>query len=189
MQISYVPCRDFYVYLHKKSDGTVFYVGKGRGIRAYNPEPRNFAWAAIVSENTDYDVEIVRAGLLDEDARKLEAILIQKYGRSIDGGTLTNSTILDDAFHWQKYYITENLAEIQAAVDALINADWDSVPGELTQYPKGMPEPPFRLHPTGIIVDAQGREVCHPVEGAWEDDLSVASMICESLNLAENQSK
>ncbi|PZX03788.1 GIY-YIG nuclease family protein [Celeribacter halophilus] len=189
MQISYVPCRDFYVYLHKKPDGEVFYVGKGRGVRAYDHDPRNKAWKQIVDECGDYVVEIARAGLLDDEARKLEAIMIKKYGRVVDGGTLTNSREVDDAFHWRKYYVTENLAEIQAEIDAMIKSEWNDIPGDLTEYPKGMPVAPFRLHHSGIIVDAAGREVCHPVDGEWEDDLSVASMICEHMNRAASASK
>ena len=36
---------DFYVYIHKRqSDGIVFYVGKGRGKRAYYFHERNDHW-------------------------------------------------------------------------------------------------------------------------------------------------
>lgn len=187
MLFSYVQCRDFYVYVHKKPDGTPFYVGKGRGIRAYDKMGRNAAWCEIVSEIEDYEIEIARAGLLDEDARKLEAILIRKYGKISDGGTLTNSKEYDHSFEWRNFYVAENLEELHSAYRSMIDAEWPKMGIESFTEEDSMPAAPFSVSIENIIVDATGREVTHPVEGEWADDLSVASIVCDALNRAHGE--
>ena len=53
----------FYVYVHKTSpNGTVFYIGKGTGNRAYSESKRTENWKKIVSEN-DYCVELLYVNL------------------------------------------------------------------------------------------------------------------------------
>lgn len=70
---------DFYVYKHIRLDtGTVFYVGKGRGYRAYNKRTRNLYWKNIVN-NCGYRVEIVHKNLSEEQSFKLEKEVISKY--------------------------------------------------------------------------------------------------------------
>jgi hypothetical protein len=79
----------FYVYLHKKAtDGSVFYVGKGKGKRAYSKFSRNIHWKRTV-EKYGYFVEIYKDGLLEEEAFKLEEDLILFYGFD----SLTNMTL------------------------------------------------------------------------------------------------
>ncbi len=86
---------DFYVYVHKDSrTGIPFYVGKGRGNRAYDCKLRAAGWREVVDElHGDYDVEIVNNNLLERDAYELEADLIFKLGKKCDGnGPLINRT-------------------------------------------------------------------------------------------------
>ncbi len=87
--------RDYYVYLHKDpTTGVPFYVGKGRGKRAYDTERRHPTWyAKVESLHGHYDVEMVEQGLLEIDAFLSEAELIQKYGKISEGtGSLVNWT-------------------------------------------------------------------------------------------------
>lgn len=87
--------RDYYVYLHKDPiNGVPFYVGKGRGDRAYSKARRHPEWHAKVgSLKGDYVVEIVTNALLEREAFHEEAELIRKYGKVSDGtGTLVNWT-------------------------------------------------------------------------------------------------
>ena len=54
---------DFYVYLHKKkTNGEVFYIGKGRGARAWHKHSRNKFWKSVV-EKHGHIVELVFEGL------------------------------------------------------------------------------------------------------------------------------
>jgi len=73
--------RDFYVYVHRRStDGSVFYVGKGNGRRAWAKQGRSKYWNNIVTKN-GYTVEIVQSGMLEWWAFELEIELIAFYGR------------------------------------------------------------------------------------------------------------
>lgn len=82
---------DFYVYLHRrKTDGKVFYVGKGRGRRAFAKCNRNKHWQYIVQKH-GFDVEFVETGMQESLAFELERSLIALIGRDAlcnvtDGG-------------------------------------------------------------------------------------------------------
>jgi hypothetical protein len=77
----------YYVYLHKTKDGVPFYVGKGKGRRAYSTN-RNDSWKELVSSIGEYDVEIRYKGLSEEDSFAIEKRLIAEIGL----GNLTNMT-------------------------------------------------------------------------------------------------
>jgi hypothetical protein len=87
--------RGYYVYLHRdRATRTPFYVGKGKGRRAYDVEGRPLDWHKKVKSLTaGFDTEIVKNDLSEEDAYDLERELIRKYGKIADGkGTLLNVT-------------------------------------------------------------------------------------------------
>lgn len=65
--------KKYYVYTHSYKDGTVFYVGKGTGRRAYNKR-KGKAW------QKPYVVEIQITNLSEKDALNCEAVLIRHYG-------------------------------------------------------------------------------------------------------------
>jgi len=71
-----------YVYLHKRNDGSVFYVGKGVGCRSTSLSGRNVHWKRTVEKNGGFDVEIIRSGLTDQEAYDLEIATIQHYRSS-----------------------------------------------------------------------------------------------------------
>jgi hypothetical protein len=79
---------DFYVYQYvRKSNGLPYYIGKGRGKRAWCPHgsvsvPKDLTKIQIISEN-----------MTEADALKLEKDLIAKYGRKdLGNGILLNKT-------------------------------------------------------------------------------------------------
>lgn len=82
---------DFYVYVHKKkTNGEVFYVGKGSGKRAWSSSGRNELWERTANKY-GWFVEIVENNLQDWYAFELERDLISFYGRrDIGDGSLTN---------------------------------------------------------------------------------------------------
>lgn len=85
--------RGYYVYIHKdKQTGSVFYVGKGHGRRAWETRDRNDRWVDHVSKlENGWEVELVETDLSEIVAFQLEEKLVKEYGGSIhDGGTLTN---------------------------------------------------------------------------------------------------
>jgi len=82
---------DYYVYEHlRESDGSVFYVGMGRGKRFKTRDSRNIHWKRIVLKH-GFVSNIIASGLTLEDAYKLEVALIKKHGKQnlcniTDGG-------------------------------------------------------------------------------------------------------
>ena len=71
----------YYVYLHKRPElGTVFYVGKGHGNRAWIKTSRNKHWNNVVEKYGGFEVEIIKGGLTEQEAFVLEAEIISKYG-------------------------------------------------------------------------------------------------------------
>lgn len=81
---------NYYVYVHKKADtGEVFYVGKGKGKRAYTKDSRNPHWRNIVAKH-GFEVRIVAEGMTNEEALLLE---VQQIANALsDGCILANVT-------------------------------------------------------------------------------------------------
>jgi len=83
--------QNYYVYVHRKAtNGSVFYVGKGKGDRAYWKHSRSKYWNNIVAKH-GYTVEIVQSGMQEWWAHEMEIELIAFYGRDnlcnlTDGG-------------------------------------------------------------------------------------------------------
>jgi hypothetical protein len=87
--------RGYYVYLHRnRATLAPFYVGKGKGRRAYDVEGRHPDWHEMVNSlAAGFDTEIVKNELTEEESFQLERALIRKYGKISDGtGTLVNVT-------------------------------------------------------------------------------------------------
>lgn len=82
---------DFYVYIHRrKSNGEVFYVGKGKNKRAWLKSGRTEFWHRVVNKH-GLVVEIVLSGLQEWYAFELETDMITLYGRKDLGeGCLIN---------------------------------------------------------------------------------------------------
>lgn len=68
----------FYVYAHRKADiGEIFYIGKGRGKRAWCGR-RNAKWKEV-ADRCGAVIEICQDGLSEADAMLLEEWLIDKF--------------------------------------------------------------------------------------------------------------
>lgn len=83
----------YYVYLHiKETDGTPFYIGKGKKERAYSKAHRSKWWNSTV-DKYGCDVIILEDELTEEEAYRLERYWIARIGRKTQGeGTLVNLT-------------------------------------------------------------------------------------------------
>lgn len=71
----------FYVYGHYDHNGSLFYVGKGAGKRAWSKE-RHPLWDRYVKYHLSgkYEVRIIADSMTAEEAEELEAEFIAKYG-------------------------------------------------------------------------------------------------------------
>ena len=86
--------KDYYVYLHlRQSDNKIFYVGKGKGHRAYVYSSRNYHWTNTYKKHGAYAL-IYKNNLTEDEAFKLEIELIKKYSDQLvnmtDGGEGTS---------------------------------------------------------------------------------------------------
>lgn len=91
MRVQKLP--DYYVYAHsKKSNGQVFYIGQGKGSRAWFFHGRNSIWRRIEAKHGVY-VTILHDGLTREQALLLEREEIARLGRiNAKTGILANLT-------------------------------------------------------------------------------------------------
>lgn len=81
---------NYYVYAHRKLDGTIFYIGMGKNSRAWVRSDRSLHWTNT-TRKYKYRVEIILSGLQKWYAWELESSLIDYYGRKDLGyGTLVN---------------------------------------------------------------------------------------------------
>lgn len=73
---------DFYVYAHRRCDnGDVFYVGKGRGRRAWSSNGRSEEWMSI-SKSVGFFVDILHSDLTQDKAFEEEICEIEKMSES-----------------------------------------------------------------------------------------------------------
>jgi hypothetical protein len=71
---------NYYVYSHiKKVGGACFYIGKGKGVRAFSKSSRNQHWHRVVAKY-DYEVVILAENLTEDEALLLEEQYIQQIG-------------------------------------------------------------------------------------------------------------
>ena len=70
----------YYVYVHRKDSGEVFYVGKGCKDRAWSRRHRSALWTRIVKKH-GLRVEIIADKLTEAEALRLEIEAIASFGR------------------------------------------------------------------------------------------------------------
>jgi hypothetical protein len=76
----------FYVYQYVTESGIPYYIGKGSGRRIHRHHTK--------TELPPLERRIIiKDGLTNEEAKRLEGELITKYGRKLDGGILDNIKI------------------------------------------------------------------------------------------------
>lgn len=75
----------YYVYIHETADGIPFYVGKGKGDRAYSKKQRSETWHEMCPE--DYVVHIVKDCMEEQAALDLEYFIINDFRKQF---TLAN---------------------------------------------------------------------------------------------------
>lgn len=79
----------FYVYIHKKPEGDVFYVGKGTGDRAFSHDNRNIHWQRTVKKY-GLEVQVLSHFSDEQEAFTQERLLIKSFRDS--GVNLVNMT-------------------------------------------------------------------------------------------------
>jgi hypothetical protein len=84
--------KQFYVYFHCKPDGTIFYVGKGSGNRAYDMHSRSYFHKNTITKYGKENIKIEIQPCIDEqEAFELEILCIQSLRE--DGIKLCNFSI------------------------------------------------------------------------------------------------
>ena len=161
----------FYVYTHKDKDGTVFYVGKGTGDRAYSRD-RSPEWIEYLDKRSGgkFTVEIVRDGISEEDALEIEDAVTKMHGVTIINRMNPHapcdttkfrayceaqkcfSETLKRAINFQKAKEFDNaIPEFEAAyahhLDMVRNADYD------LGARSSLMSAAFAYHPTSSLAD------------------------------------
>jgi hypothetical protein len=81
----------YYIYAYLRDDGTFYYIGKGKGNRAYVKHPRKNGSNILPKDNTR--IKILHENLSEDEAIHLEKQLISEHGRKDLGkGRLINLT-------------------------------------------------------------------------------------------------
>lgn len=74
-----------YVYGHYDHNGNIFYVGKGKGKRAWDIKNRHPFWERYVFKNLggEYQIRIIEDDLSDEDAEYLEDKIMRVFAEQL----------------------------------------------------------------------------------------------------------
>ena len=149
-----IRSKSFYVYLHKrKSDGSVFYVGKGCGKRATSRVSRSTYWNSIVSKH-GLTVEVAFTGLQEWYAFELEAELILKYGSPRRfGGKLANHNYGGYGGESSNHRLAERTPEYRKKISDGLKA-WYSENQSATLGTKHKP-----LHSQKISIAKKGKKL------------------------------
>lgn len=111
----------YYVYLHrKKTDGTIFYVGKGSGFRAWTKAGRNPHWNNVANKY-GFAVEILFDCLLEEEAHLVEIDVIKEL--RYFGYNLVNMSDGGEGYSGYKWTDVDKLKVSDNAVYVFINKD------------------------------------------------------------------
>jgi group I intron endonuclease len=79
----------FYTYCHAKPNGSIFYIGKGMGDRAWSKENRNIHWKRTV-DKYGYEIDVLAQWKTEEEAFEHEKFLILCFKKM--GYKLVNMT-------------------------------------------------------------------------------------------------
>ena len=84
---------NYYIYSHIQEDtGEVFYIGKGKGNRAYSDKDRSNLWKNVAKKH-GWKVVLLCNDLTELEAFEVEKFYIKEYGRrDLGTGTLVNMT-------------------------------------------------------------------------------------------------
>lgn len=165
----------FYVYAHERaSDGKVFYIGKGRGNRAFTKSGRNRHWAHVVGKH-GLNVRLIKSDMPEPCAFSLEMAMIASLGREnlcnlTDGGEGTSGYSLSDfqkeklLAAWAKPVATRCGLTFPTSVEA---AKWvnpkniHAAKVMISQAAKGLRKRAYGYE-WGVVSDGQAVFINHP---------------------------
>lgn len=145
---------NYYIYLHiKKTDGTPFYIGKGKNNRSKSKHGRNKFWHNIVNKY-DYDIIYLEKNLTNDKANIKEIYWINKIGRrDLCKGPLVNLT--DGGFGSAGYKVSDE-TRLKISESNIGRISWNSGiktgPEKLTTKVKKSESKKYGNHPRCKLV-------------------------------------
>lgn len=147
--------KDFYVYVHyKKSDGAIFYIGKGKDDRYLSKYNRNQYWKNIVNKH-GFKSKIIKKNMSEQCALVLEKIIIGMIGKEklanlVDGGCGTSGWKHSDEARAKISAFNKGKKISQKSLEALIKRSkgkklTEEHKKKLSDAKKGKPRPKLSL--------------------------------------------
>lgn len=124
---------NYYVYFHhRKSDGVLFYIGKGSGSRYSSTSRRSSYWKNTVNKH-GLSIEIVDCGLSEKQAFELEVFCIDFFK---DKAKLVNMTIGGEGLSGYKHTESSKKKIVESLVNRVITPETRKKLSELNKGKK-----------------------------------------------------
>lgn len=149
----------FYVYVHMDSEGTVFYVGKGKGKRCISLNGRSAKWKEVAANGWDFD--ILWCGTEENDALALESDLINNPPKE---WKLVNKQDTTISFTLDKNHLSEYVYYCEESPSGLRWKKWNGQ----TNHSKRNP----------------GDVAGYKSSGRWKVSISGKEMMCHRIVVA-----
>lgn len=182
----------FYVYLHKRpTDGSPFYVGKGKGNRAWVSKSRNQHWRNVVNKHGSFVVEIIKENLTEQEAFDFEAETIKSIGienltnQTLGGISTTGMVHSEETRRLQSEIALKKLEDNPERLDTLC-ARLEKLHDMQRNDPEFKSMHSKKLKEYYVNLSEDEKEKVAAIKTAWQKDQEKKRMAVEKLKIAQS---